>query len=418
MDSGCNIPTYDYNRIYNNTSKDLIRNLCALREERKEKPSTKTRFLFKLESDATSKMLLQWANYISRDCICALSQSDIEGNKENEDDEDDDSFDSNLPRHEQAYDVGQLSTGKIISRIIFYLIHAGNPISKGNSAEHSRDNPKESSSENVLPAVSSPSRRRGSMDAKGIIAIHPLTLISQKKMNSAGFTKEFILSLKEAENDPKLLLQLSVKYASEFLSLPLYNFQDILDGMKAETLAFLGNLFISCPPTRDERNLDVTRSLLLEHDDLLGHIQDLHGRLGYSTRNITEIKEAFKEYKIPVERRNPNTSSRGNQNRRGRGLLMIEKEKRDKRNEDSNGEDVKPSSDIINNDENEESKNERKMNENEIDDDKTKKKNTARNISDANLDFDEKNQNSGFSSDSSDSSDDDNDDDNEVIFNI
>ena len=411
MDSGCNIPTYDYNRIYNNTSKDLIRSLCALREERKEKPSTKTRFLFKLESDATSKMLLQWANYISRDCICALSQSNSDGNKEKEEDEDDDdSFDSNLPRHEQAYDIGQLSTGKILSRIIFYLIHAGNPISKENSAEHSKDNPKECSTENVLSAVSSPvSRRRGSMDINGIVAIHPLVLISQKKMNSAGFTKEFILTLKEAENDPKLLLQLSVKYASEFLSLPLYNFQDIFDGMKAETLAFLGNLFLTCPPTRDERNIDITRSLLLEHDDLLGHIQDLHGRLGYSTRNITEIKDAFKEYKIPIEKRNPILTNREHHQKRGRGLLMIEKEKRDNNNYDSNNENVNLSSDI-NDNEKQETKDETKTDDVEINKNQTKKKSVARNIFDENLDLDEEN-NSIFSSDTSDSSDDDNDND-------
>ena len=57
-----------------------------LREERKENPSTKTRFLYKLESDASAKMLFLWANYISRELM----------NNIDEPTDDDDLFESHI----------------------------------------------------------------------------------------------------------------------------------------------------------------------------------------------------------------------------------------------------------------------------------------------------------------------------------
>lgn len=104
MDNGCQIYTYDYGKMFSQASREIIQNLIHLRDERRVTPSIKTRFLFKLESDATIKFIIQWVNFISRDCVNGINE-DIG--------EDDDRFETLLPRHEQIYDIEQFKTGEV-----------------------------------------------------------------------------------------------------------------------------------------------------------------------------------------------------------------------------------------------------------------------------------------------------------------
>ena len=328
VDTGCNVLTYDYGKIYNQLTRDVILNFSSLRDERKENPSTKTKFLYKLETDAASKILFQWANYLSRECVNSIDEPTI----------DDDLFESQLPRHEQIYDVQQLNSGRTLSRIVFYLIYCGSHIepqinllestdsehltststtitrgrspstfsnnsnksSRKNSLENTNVRKKSTISSPVTPRIKIKSRNSSIVNSNVNQPAHPLTIVNQKKINTLGFNRFLLAQLKEVEDNPKLLLEMTIKFAAEFLSIPIYNFQDILDGKKMEIMAFLGNLFVTGPPTRDEKDLDGIRECLLEYDDLNAHMNDLHGRLIYSTRTIKEIKESLIEYNIPL----------------------------------------------------------------------------------------------------------------------
>jgi hypothetical protein len=124
VDTGCHVNTYDYGKMFNQANRDVIVSLGTLREERKNKPSTKTRFLFKLESEAATKILLQWVNFVSRECVNGIEEPTEDGDR----------FETLLPRHEQIYDLAQLYTGRTLSRVIFYLIYCGSHIDRGKVA--------------------------------------------------------------------------------------------------------------------------------------------------------------------------------------------------------------------------------------------------------------------------------------------
>jgi hypothetical protein len=74
-----------------------------------------------------------------------------------------------------------------------------------------------------------------------------------------------------------------------------------LSGKKIDLISLLGHLMVSSAPTKQEKDLETTRSLLLEYDDLNTNLMDLHSRLIYCTRTVKEIKEALLEYSIPIE---------------------------------------------------------------------------------------------------------------------
>lgn len=287
VDSGCQIYTYDYGTAFNQASRDVMLNLMTLREERKVNPSSKTRFIYKLESEATVKMLIQWVNFISRECVNSIDEPT----------DDDDNFETSLPRHEQIYDINQLCTGRTLSRVIFYLIYCGSHMAKKSILPANKaDIVIESKQENIK------TRKHSLANSKTKrYDVHPLHIVNHQKKNTLKFYKNHISSLKAAEDEPEQLLELALNYAGEFLAIPLYNTQDILGGKKPEMISLLGHLMVSSSPTKQEKDLETTRSLLLEYDDLNTTLTDLHSRLVYSTRTVKEIKEALAEYFVPLE---------------------------------------------------------------------------------------------------------------------
>ena len=400
VDSGCNVLTYDYGKVFTQATKNVILNFISLREEKRIQNSTKTRFLFKLESDATVKILIQWINYISRDCINSMSEY-LDENSSGENS----NFNVLLPNHEQIFDLTQLNNGKTLSRVIFYLIYCGiqikddyvsspndgsDIVDNGNNSNNNNSSSNSSSSINddtdkkndknndigndnshksndnnnneyhknnnnivndnnnennynnnnnntsptsqdLNPSASSNSNSPSKMiktnsnllinatstsrrnSFQNVISNpirkkslnnpikDPLRFVTNLRNhinNESGFNKIHILSLKKAENNPILLLELSTRYASEFLGLPVYNSQDIIDCKKMETVTFLGHLFISSSPTLDNNNIDMIKQLLLQYKHQKSNLIDLHGRLIYSTRCINSIEDSFKEYSL------------------------------------------------------------------------------------------------------------------------
>ena len=132
--------TYDYGKAFNQATKNVILNLNSLREEKKNQDSTKTKYLFKSEFDATTRMLIQWVNFISRGCLNNLKVDSDENSIENNS-----SFNFLLPKHEQIFELMQLNNGKTISRLVFYLIYCGvriegDPTSSTSTKDSNDDN--------------------------------------------------------------------------------------------------------------------------------------------------------------------------------------------------------------------------------------------------------------------------------------
>jgi hypothetical protein len=210
----------------------------TLREERKVNPSSKTKFVFKLESEATVKMLIQWVNFISRECVNSIDEPT----------DDDDNFETSLPRHEQIYDINQLCTGRTLSRVVFYLIFCGSHMArKGSLPSGKADIVIESKQENIKSRKHTleNTRKRSLTNSKtSKYEVHPLHIVNHQKKNTLKFYKNHISSLKAVEDEPEKLLELALNYAGEFLALPLYNTQDILTGKKIEIISLLGHLMV------------------------------------------------------------------------------------------------------------------------------------------------------------------------------
>ena len=240
----------------------------------------KTRFLFKSETDAANKMLIQWLNHVSRECVNSLPHPllDAAGGES--------TIDFSLPAHEQVYEAAELRSGKALSRVVTFLIHSISPFERVTAGDQSEaltnsEGDKESKND-LLGSCSSPSR---TIDAQ-----------FEKKKGEICFTMDHISALKDAENDPKVLLELTVKYASDFLHLPLYNFQDILDGLKKETFIFLGNLYLSNSPITIEKYGQSSKCSSLENGGVKTTQEKLRLKVEQGSRWLLEIENAIKEY--------------------------------------------------------------------------------------------------------------------------
>jgi hypothetical protein len=234
--------------------------------------STKTRFLYKLETEVSNRMLIQWVNYVSRECVNTLPRllPDTEG--------DDYTFDFSLPKHEQVYQVAELRNGKTLSRVVFFLIYSIHPFEKVVAYEE----------------------KKSSVTSEKIGFQY-----DKKEEKEMLFTREHLSALKDAENYPEILLELTVKYASNFLYLQLYNFQDILGGTKKETFTFLGNLFLSSPLSpvgKQEQNKQI---LLTANNDLQTEIHKSHLKAEQGSKWLIEVEEALKEYHMPLRKNFP-----------------------------------------------------------------------------------------------------------------
>lgn len=242
--------------------------------------SVKTRFLYKLETDASNKMLIQWVNYVSRECVNSLPRilQDKTG--------DDDSIDFSLPKHEQVYEVTELRNGKTLSRVVFFLIYSISPFGENTTCK--------------LPAENS------NIEEEKEVIVGKTDNIEFEKKNEKEllFTRGHLTALKEAENDPEILLELTVKYASDFLFLPLYNFQDIADGTKKETYTFLGNLFISSSPTSVGKHEQNTQILLTENNEVQTVLQKSLLKAEQGKKWLIEVERALNEYHLP-SKKNP-----------------------------------------------------------------------------------------------------------------
>lgn len=250
----------------------------------------KTRFLHKLETDASNQMLLQWVNYVSLQGVNTLPRLlDTAG--------DDGPIDFSLPKHEEVYEVAELRNGKTLSRVVFFLIHSISPFNSrsdfGAEGESNFDFPSE-----------------------------------VKKDKDTTFNSDHFKALKKEENNPEILLKLTVKYASDFLHLPLYNFQDILDGTKKETFTFLGNLFLSSSPTRIGIQDENTQFLLTENNDLKIVLQKSLLKAEQWRKSLIEVEEALKEYYSPAKMISPGVNSnlsRIEEHTLEQGMLILNK---------------------------------------------------------------------------------------------
>jgi hypothetical protein len=233
--------------------------------------SAKTRFLYKLETDASNRMLIQWVNYVSRECVNALPRllPDTAG--------EDNFFDFSLPKHEQVYEVAELRSGKTLSRVVFFLIYSMPQFEKDNTG-----NRFETTEESKL-------------------SLETNFQFEKKEEKEMLFTRDHLLALKDAENNPEVLLELTMKYASDFLYVPLYNFQDILEGTKKETFTFLGNLFLSSSPISVGNQEQNTQILLTENNEVQRVLQKSQLKAEQGSKWLLEVEDALKEYHMPLK---------------------------------------------------------------------------------------------------------------------
>lgn len=289
---GSTVPSYHYGNLYPTSSRDAIQNFTNLRIERRMGSVTKTRFLHKLETDASNQMLLQWVNYVSLEGVSTLPRllPDTAG--------DDGSIDFSLPMHEEVYEVVELRNGKTLSRVVFFLIYSTSPFSS----------------------------RSETFSTFGGEDEFKIDFSSEvKKEKDPTFNSDHLKALKEAENNPEILLKLTVKYASDFLHLPLYNFQDILDGTKKETFTFLGNLFLSSPPTRIGIQEENPQILLTENNDVKTVLQKSLLKAEQGRKSLIEVEEALKEYYSPPKKISPGVNSNLNRIAHAQGMMIPNK---------------------------------------------------------------------------------------------
>jgi truncated hemoglobin YjbI len=245
--------------------------------ERTMGASAKTRFLYKSETDVSNRMLIQWVNYVSRECVNALPRllPDTAG--------EDNFFDFSLPKHEQVYEVAELRSGKTLSRVVFFLIYSMPPFEKENTGN----------------------RFETSEESKLSLGEKTNFQCEKKEEREMLFTKDHLLALKDAENNPEVLLELTVKYASDFLYVPLYNFQDILEGTKKETFTFMGNLFLSSSPISVGNQEQNTQILLTENNEVQRVLQKSQLKAEQGSKWLLEVEEALKEYHMPSKMIHP-----------------------------------------------------------------------------------------------------------------
>jgi hypothetical protein len=232
------LPSYEYSRIYNTKVRDTIAKLWIQRQRRNNATGPEFDNQITGEADAIVRVILQWVNFISRECSTTLEPTTQKP------------LDDFLQKHEQVYDILQLRNGRTLARIVVSLVfNAAVPLHQGATL------------------------------VRGAAALRTLTV-------------DQLHEIKDLENDERGLVRLTLEHAAHFLGVPLFKVTDIINGSSETIHSLVGYLLLATAQQRSVKDAQENESLKSQCEAIKFAFHQVEDRVKL-LQTIADVQDAW-----------------------------------------------------------------------------------------------------------------------------